>query len=164
MPNHPLGVFAAATYIVKSASERDPRRSDSSSISAAARRGRMRQAAIRIFGGRPTQSEPDRGYLAEHYLKDIDAERVDAHARRLAAAAEGARRAGLHVRLISSAGLPGDDTLLSLFSAPSAAEVERTIELAEVAVDRIVPVLWRAGDRETKSRDKAKSGSQVTEE
>jgi hypothetical protein len=34
---------------------------------------------------------------------------------------------------LGSAGLPGDESLLSLFSAKSADDVERTIDLAEVA-------------------------------
>jgi len=105
--------------------------------------------------GTDARSDPESIYLAEHYLPGVDAQRVDAHVSRLAEAAEGARRDGLDVSFLGSAGLPGDESVLSLFSAPSVDQVARTIELAEVAVDRIVPVLWRAGVLETRSRGEA---------
>jgi len=76
-------------------------------------------------------------FLAEHYLAAMDADRVEELGRRLATACRA------DVRVLGSAGLPGDDCVLSLFAAPSAEAVAAAFERAEVAVDRIVPVLWR---------------------
>jgi hypothetical protein len=76
-------------------------------------------------------------FLAEHYLAAMDADRVEEVGRRLAA---GCRA---DMRLLGSAGLPGDDCVLSLFAAPSAEAVAAAFERADVAADRIVPVLWR---------------------
>ena len=75
-------------------------------------------------------------FLAEHYLAAVDEERVEALGRQLATACESS------VRLLGSAGLPGDDCVLSLFAAPSPEAVAETFELAGIGVDRIVPVLW----------------------
>ena len=77
---------------------------------------------------------------------------MDANVSRLIDAAKGARRDGMDVVYLGSAGLPGDESLLSLFSARNADDVERTIDIAKVAVDRIVPVLWRAGADSTDVR------------
>jgi hypothetical protein len=85
-------------------------------------------------------------YLVEHYLPDLDDRRVDVLTGRLRAAAELERGAG-GVRLLGSAGLPGDDSFLSIFEASSVEAVARTIERAEIAADRIVPALWRTEDR-----------------
>jgi hypothetical protein len=76
-------------------------------------------------------------FLAEHYLAAMDAARVEALGRRLSAAC------GLDVRLLGSAGVPGDDCVLSLFAAPDAEAVAVAFERAGVALDRVVPVLWR---------------------
>jgi hypothetical protein len=51
------------------------------------------------------------------------------------------------VRFLGSAGVPGDESLLSLFAAPSLEVVAGTVERARVKADRIVPVFWRAGSR-----------------
>jgi hypothetical protein len=76
-------------------------------------------------------------FLAEHYLAAMDTHRVEELGRRLASACR------VDVRLLGSAGLPGDDCVLSLFAAPNATAVALVFERADVAVDRIVPVLWR---------------------
>ena len=86
-----------------------------------------------------------RVYLAERYFPDVNGRRVEALASRLEAAADELRRQGADVRFLGSAGLPGDEALLFLFSAPSAEAVTRTVEHAGVAADRIVPAVWRAG-------------------
>ena len=86
-----------------------------------------------------------RVYLAERYFPDVNGRRVEALARRLEAAADELRRHGADVRFLGSAGLPGDEALFFLFSAPSAEAVTRTVEHAGVAADRIVPAVWRAG-------------------
>jgi hypothetical protein len=88
---------------------------------------------------------PHRVYLAEHYLADVSPERVEDLTRRLEAAAAYQRRARTYVRFLGSAGVPGDESFLSLFAAPSLEAVARTIERARVKADRIVPVFWRAG-------------------
>ncbi len=94
---------------------------------------------------RATRPAASSFFLAERYLPDVDGKRVDALADRLEVAADELRRAGAEVRFLGSAGLPGDEALLFLFSAPSADDVARTVSNAGVAADRIVPALWRAG-------------------
>jgi hypothetical protein len=85
-------------------------------------------------------------YLAESYLPDVSAERVDALRRRLEDAAAFARREGGDVRLVGLAALPGDEALLSLLAAPCPEAAARAVERADVAADRIVRALWRAGE------------------
>jgi hypothetical protein len=84
-------------------------------------------------------------FLAETFLQVVDAQSVDDMTRRLEAAAAGQRRADRNVRCLGSAGVPGDESFLVLFSAPSVEAVAQTIEAAKLTADRIVPVLWRAG-------------------
>ena len=89
------------------------------------------------------QRRSSRVFLAEHYLPGLDAQLVDSLTRRLERAATELRSTG--IRFLGSAGVPGDESFLSLFSASSEHEVARAVARADVAVDRIVPVLWRAG-------------------
>jgi len=69
--------------------------------------------------------------MAEHYLPRVDAERVEAVTQRLVAAADTLQRADLDVRVLGSAGVPGDASFLSLFTAPSLEAVARTVSRAE---------------------------------
>lgn len=87
-------------------------------------------------------------FLAEHYVSPVDRSRLDALARDVAAA--GVRRKGKDVFLLGILGLPSDESLMSLFSAPAAEAVAGTLERAGVPADRIVPVLWREG-RQTRT-------------
>ena len=151
MPNHPMGALALARTLVGNGSDNDARPEPTKASPRRSWRRRKAEAARATVAGGPKR-EPDSIYLAEHYLPGVDAQRVDAHVSRLVEAAKGARRDGMDVIYLGSAGLPGDESLLSLFSAKSADDVERTIDLAEVAVDRIVPVLWRAGADSTDVR------------
>jgi hypothetical protein len=82
-------------------------------------------------------------FVVEHYSPGLDAGRVEAFVRRLRAPSD--ERGGA-VRFLGAAALPGDDSLLTIFAAPSLEAVARRVERAEVAADRIVPALWRAGD------------------
>ena len=86
-----------------------------------------------------------RVYLVEHYLSDVSPARVESLTRRLEIAARDLRGAHGDVRFLGSAGVPGDESFLSLFVAPSLEAVAHTIERARVTADRIVPVFWRAG-------------------
>ena len=143
MPYHAVKALSLARALVGDGSGNVAR---SEPRNASPRRSRRRRkVGAAGFRNSGLKREPDSIYLAEHYLPGVDAERVDAHVSRLVDAAKGARRDGMDVVYLGSAGLPGDESLLSLFSARNAAEVERTIGIAEVAVDRIVPVLWRTG-------------------
>jgi hypothetical protein len=63
---------------------------------------------------------------------------------RLAAAADELSHTGVEVRLLGSAGVPGDESFLALFAAREEDAVARAIARAEIAADRIVPVLWQA--------------------
>jgi len=82
-------------------------------------------------------------FLAEHYVSSVDRSRLDALAHDVAAA--GVRRKGKDVFLLGILGLPSEESLMSLFSAPAAEAVAGTLERAGVPADRIVPVLWREG-------------------
>jgi hypothetical protein len=84
-------------------------------------------------------------FLAEHYLPGLDEDRVELLSERLRWAA--ALRLEDRVRFLGSAGVPGDDSLLSIVAAPSLEAVAWTVGQAEIVADRIVPVVWRAGDR-----------------
>jgi len=143
MPYHSVKALALAKALVGDGSGNVARFEPRKASLRRSRRRRKAEVARSWNGG--LKREPDSVYLAEHYLPGVDAQRVDAHVSRLVDAAKGARRDGMDVMYLGSAGLPGDESLLSLFSAKSADDVERTIDIAEVAVDRIVPVLWRAG-------------------
>ena len=83
-------------------------------------------------------------FLAEHYAPGLDERRVEALTRRLRAAT--GPQAATDVRFLGCAGLPGDESFLSIFAAPSLEAVIRLVEQADVTADRIVPALWRAGD------------------
>ena len=120
---HPLAALVAAKALVGGEEKR--------ARGASRRSARKRRAATRVF-------------LAEHYSPDLDEQRVDALTRRLRAAANEGVVA--RVRFLGSAGVPGDDSFLSIFSAPSLEAVARLVDHAEVAADRIVPALWQAGD------------------
>jgi hypothetical protein len=145
-----MGAFALAKTLVGNGSDNDARPEPTK---ASPRRSWRRKAEVaRKPVAHGLSREPDSIYLAEHYIPGVDAQRVDSHVSRLVDAAKGARRVGMDVVYLGSAGLPGDESLLSLFSAKNADDVERTIDLAKVAVDRIVPVLWRAGADSTDVR------------
>jgi hypothetical protein len=98
----------------------------------------------------PRRRSADSGgfFLAETYLQVVDARSVDDITHRLEAAAAGQRRGDRNVRCLGSAGVPGDESFLVLFAAPSVEAVAQTIEAAKLTADRIVPVLWRAGAHE----------------
>lgn len=51
------------------------------------------------------------------------------------------------MRLLASAGLPGDDSLLTIFRASSPDVVAATVERAGLPADRIVPVVWHPDGR-----------------
>jgi len=93
--------------------------------------------------GRSAARSISRVFLAEHYQPGLDEERLEALAARLRAAA--ALWRGDKVRMLASASVPGDDTLLAIFSATSADAVAWTAHRAEIDADRIVPIVWRAG-------------------
>ena len=154
MPNHPLGTLAAVRGLLgRAPNAGGTHRPEQIERFSAKKRRRTEPTMREGAGERASEADAEPVYLAEHYLPGVDARRVDAHVSRLAEAAEGARRNGLEVLFLGSAGLPGDESLLSLFSAPSADDVAHTIELAEVSVDRIVPVLWRTGGSAIDERD-----------
>lgn len=88
---------------------------------------------------------PYGAYLAEHYLPDLDERRVELLGRRLRGAA--ARRGGGAVRLLASAAVPGDDSLLTIFWASSPDVVAATVRQAGLPADRIVPVVWHPDGR-----------------
>jgi hypothetical protein len=155
MPNHPLGALAAAKAFVGSTDHTADSRSEPKRGSSRKARRRRPARAVRTATDAGSLDAPDCIYLAEHFVPGVDAQRVDAHVSRLVKATEGARRGGVDVLFLGSAGLPGDESLLSLFSARTVDDVAQTIELAEVSVDRIVPVLWRAGVLEMRSRGEA---------
>ena len=67
-------------------------------------------------------------------------------ARRLEAAAATVRREGRDVRFVGFEALSGDEAFLSLLAAPSPEAGARAVERVDVAADRIVPALWRAGE------------------
>jgi hypothetical protein len=98
--------------------------------------------AERPEGARPV---PYGAYLAEHYLPGLDERRVELLGRRLRGAA--ARRGGGAVRLLASAGVPGDDALLTIFWASSPDVVAATVRQAGLPADRIVPVVWHPDGR-----------------
>jgi len=66
------------------------------------------------------------------------AEDVAAIAARARGAAEALHREGVPVRHVQTAFLPEDEVCLHLFEGASAADVERTLRRAALAVDRIV--------------------------
>ena len=101
-----------------------------------------RSRAERPDGARPV---PYRAYLAEHYLPGLDERRVELLGRRLRGAA--ARRGGDAVHLLASAGVPGDDALLTIFWASSPDVVAATVRRAGLPADRIVPVVWHPDGR-----------------
>lgn len=101
-----------------------------------------RSRADRPTGDRPV---PCRAYLAEHYLPGLDERRVEQLGRRLRGAA--AHRGGDAVRLLASAGVPGDDALLTIFRASSPDVVAATVRQAGLPADRIVPVVWHPDER-----------------
>jgi len=101
---------------------------------------RPRRSLIPRRGRRRAESHV---FLAEHYVASVDGSRLDDLARDVAAA--GVRRKGKDVLLLGILGLPSEESLMSLFSAPAADAVAGTLERAGVPADRIVPVLWREG-------------------
>jgi hypothetical protein len=119
---HPLAALVVAKALVGRRAEHE----------VTTRRPGRRRAATRVF-------------LAEHYSPDLDEQRADAITRRLRAAA--AERGEADVRFLGSAGLPGDDSFLSIFAAPSVEAVAGLVRHAGIAADRIVPALWQGGDR-----------------
>lgn len=119
---HPLAAVALARALVGSQS--------------------ARSRAERPDGARPA---PYGAYLAEHYLPGLDERRVELLGRRLRGAA--ARRGGDAVRLLASAGVPGDDALLTIFWASSPDVVAATVRQAGLPADRIVPVVWHPDGR-----------------
>ena len=88
---------------------------------------------------------PEGAYLVECYVPRLDERRVELFGRRLRGAA--ARRRPGTVRLLASAGLPGDDSLLTIFRASSRDAVAATVEQAGLPADRIVPVVWHPDGR-----------------
>lgn len=82
-------------------------------------------------------------FIAEHYVSDLDSSAIEALAGRLRAAVDESAGA---VRFLGAAGLPGDDSFLSIFIAPSLEAVSRLVERAGVDADRVAPALWQAGE------------------
>jgi hypothetical protein len=78
-------------------------------------------------------------FLVEHYGAGASEASAAALADRLARAAREQRDGA---RLIGSACVPGDESFLSLYDAPSAEAVAAAVARAGVVPDRIVPVLW----------------------
>ncbi len=120
MSQHPLAALALARALV--GPSREHARGE-------AEERRSRRRASHIF-------------VAEHYTPGLDAGQVEAFTRRLRAANDSR---GGDVRFLGAAALPGDDSLLSIFAAPSLEAVARLVERAEGVADRIVPAHWRAG-------------------
>jgi hypothetical protein len=85
-----------------------------------------------------------RVFLVEHYGVDVTEEGAAALAGMIARATEGPRSG---VRLLGSACVPGDESFLSLFAAPSAEVVELAVARAGITADRIVPAFWKNGEQ-----------------
>ena len=85
----------------------------------------------------------DRVFLAEHRLSGARPERAADVTRRLATATADLRRAGTDVRVLGSAYVPGDESLLVVLAAPSAEAASRAVTAAELSTQRLVPALWR---------------------
>jgi hypothetical protein len=107
--------------------------------------GPRREPELDVPPARPAVRVRNGVFLAEHYLHDVTASSVDALTRRLTAAAEELRRRGTEVRVLGSAGLPGDEALLHVLSAPSEETAAEAVAQAGLVADRIVPVVWSAG-------------------
>jgi len=112
----------------------------------------LARALVGPRGTRPDREAPngpllgaEGAYLVECYVPDLDERRVELFGRRLRGAA--ARRHAGTVRLLASAGLPGDDSLLTIFRASSPDVVAATVERAGLPADRIVPVVWHPDGR-----------------
>ena len=85
----------------------------------------------------------DRVFLAEHRLSTARPERAADVTRRLATATADLRRAGTDVRVLGSAYVPGDESLLVVLAAPSAEAASRAVTAADLTTQRLVPALWR---------------------
>ncbi len=85
----------------------------------------------------------DRVFLAEHRLSGARPERAADVTRRLATATADLRRAGTDVRVLGSAYVPGDESLLVVLAAPSEADASRAVRAADMTAQRLVPALWR---------------------
>jgi hypothetical protein len=115
----------------------------------------LARALVGPRGTRPDREAPngpllgaEGAYLVECYVPDLDERRVELFGRRLRGAA--ARRHAGTVRLLASAGLPGDDSLLTIFRASSPDVVAATVERAGLPADRIVPVVWHPDGRRSR--------------
>jgi hypothetical protein len=73
------------------------------------------------------------GYVVESYAADSVAVVEDARAR-----ARRTAELGTGVRYVRTTFLPGDQTILHFFEAPSAEELDRAGKLAALAYERIV--------------------------
>jgi hypothetical protein len=81
-------------------------------------------------------------YVVESYLANTPAAVNDARerARSLTDAANG-------VRYVRTTFLPGDETILHVFEAPSLRELRRAAQLAELAHERIVEAVEREAEQ-----------------
>jgi hypothetical protein len=77
-------------------------------------------------------------YLVECFWPDIDRQRVQHAAERLAACAAESGRDGCPVAYIGSIEMPDDDVIFFVFEAGSASEVERICGLAQLQFERVV--------------------------
>lgn len=82
-------------------------------------------------------------FLVESYVSNAASELEESSAR-----ARWAAELGVGVRYLRTTFLPGDETILHLFEAPSAEAVDRAGRLADLRFDRIVEAVdVTQGDR-----------------
>jgi hypothetical protein len=83
-----MGAFALAKTLVGDGSENGARAEPPKTSTRRSWR-RRKAGAAQAPVARGLNREPDRIYLAEHYIPEVDAQRVDAHVSRLVDAAKG---------------------------------------------------------------------------
>ena len=76
-------------------------------------------------------------YLVERYISLADADDADAFAAQLRAAVAAVQAEGVEVEWLGSVVLPGDETCLCLFEAPSESEVAAANARAGAEIDRV---------------------------
>jgi hypothetical protein len=86
-------------------------------------------------------------YLVESYTASTPSAVEDARQRALRAAELGAG-----IRYLRTTFLPGDETVLHLFEAPSADALNEAGQQAELPFERIVEAVEDAGDRKENER------------
>lgn len=93
--------------------------------------------------GRPQRAEPEgrSRFVVERYTPGVSVEAVRAGERRLRRVAAAFAASGRPVRYLGSIVIGAEDTVIAVFEARSLEEVAGLHAAAEVAFDRIVPVI-----------------------